>query len=292
MNIEAFIVLKAIVDEGSFALAAEKLGKAQSAISYQVKKLENFAGTPLFNRDEYRAVLTDMGLAMLQEGNKLLVQFQRIQHLAEHKKQGWEPRLEVVMDGVLPIGPVLRALKSLDNEHVPTSIQLSVEYLTGVQQRFLKDNAQIMLVKDFKPETGLIAEELPAINIVLVVSQHHALAQLKHVEALDLNQHIELVVRDSWLSSAADQALTGGEKAYYMSDFGQKKQALLMGLGFGWMPDYLILDELKHQQLVLLNIDQSNTQKIRPFLVYRDDQRAGRARALLCARLHEEFRTR
>lgn len=37
IDIDAFNVLQVLVEEGSFAKAAERLHKAQSAVSYQVK---------------------------------------------------------------------------------------------------------------------------------------------------------------------------------------------------------------------------------------------------------------
>lgn len=41
IDVDAFNVLQVLVEEGSFAKAAERLHKAQSAISYQVKNWSN-----------------------------------------------------------------------------------------------------------------------------------------------------------------------------------------------------------------------------------------------------------
>lgn len=50
MNLSALATLSAILDEGSFAAAAEKIGRTPSAVSLQVKQLEQFFGQPLFDR--------------------------------------------------------------------------------------------------------------------------------------------------------------------------------------------------------------------------------------------------
>lgn len=50
IDVDAFKVLEVLVEEGSFAKAAERLHKAQSAVSYQVKKLEQHLGVNLFCR--------------------------------------------------------------------------------------------------------------------------------------------------------------------------------------------------------------------------------------------------
>src|SRR4051794_29266285 len=46
---------------GSFTLAAAELGMSQAAISYQIKRLEERLGVPLFLRLPRRAELTDSG---------------------------------------------------------------------------------------------------------------------------------------------------------------------------------------------------------------------------------------
>lgn len=68
IDIDAFNVLQVLVEEGSFAKAAERLHKAQSAVSYQVKKLEEHLGVQLFSREQYRAELTQEGRVILAEG--------------------------------------------------------------------------------------------------------------------------------------------------------------------------------------------------------------------------------
>ena len=49
---------------GNFTKAAEELGTTQAAVSYQIKLLEERAGTPLFLRRPKQTVLTDAGRAL------------------------------------------------------------------------------------------------------------------------------------------------------------------------------------------------------------------------------------
>ncbi|SDC29779.1 DNA-binding transcriptional regulator, LysR family [Variovorax sp. CF079] len=57
---------------GSFARAADKLGRSTSAVSAQLKKLESQAGTPLFRRAGRGLDLTDAGQTMLAYAHRLL----------------------------------------------------------------------------------------------------------------------------------------------------------------------------------------------------------------------------
>jgi len=74
---------------GSFSEAAEELAMSQSAVSHQIKSLEDFLGQPLFKRVNRSAVLTDAGhdflgtvracLNLLEDGAR---------HLEQYKKPG------------------------------------------------------------------------------------------------------------------------------------------------------------------------------------------------------------
>ena len=57
----AIRVFEAAARLGSFTKAAEELGMTQSAASYQIKVLEERAGTPLFIRKTRQIALTDAG---------------------------------------------------------------------------------------------------------------------------------------------------------------------------------------------------------------------------------------
>ncbi len=280
LDLDTFKVLSTIVETGSFAKAAEKLGRAQSAISYKIKKLEMDVGQAVFDRQQYRAELTDTGRLLLREGNKLLQQAQHIESLVAQQQQGWEQRLDIVMDGVVPIRPLLKVLRDLEDKNIPTRIQLNVEHLTGVQQRFNQSSADLMIAKEFEFQENLKVIPLGTLTNTLVVSRHHPLASQHQVTRAQLQSHVELTIRDSsrdaQKSTIAGQPLFGGDKVFFLSDFQQKKQALLMGLGFGWIPSPLIFDELVANELVAIDFIEGNIHQFQPKLIYRRDRPLGK----------------
>jgi len=60
------------VDLGSFSKAADRVGRSTSAISAQLKKLEEQAGTPIFRKNGRGLVLTEAGETMLSYARRLL----------------------------------------------------------------------------------------------------------------------------------------------------------------------------------------------------------------------------
>ncbi|KFZ38287.1 LysR family transcriptional regulator [Shewanella mangrovi] len=64
--------LVAIAETGNLSKAAEKMCRTQSALSLQIKKLEEIVGQPLFVRDNKGVSLTEAGKTLLSYAHKML----------------------------------------------------------------------------------------------------------------------------------------------------------------------------------------------------------------------------
>lgn len=275
LDIENFHILNTIVEQRSFTKAAQKLHRTQSSISYQIKKLEDNLGIEIFDREEYRAKLTPGGKVVWEEGRRLVNMCDRIKSLASRYKGGFEPKLEVVVDGALPMQPIMHALKIIADKEIATKIQVKMEFLGGVQLRFDKDRADVMIVKNYKPKPSLRAHTLKEQRFILVVSQHHALAKVENISHDQILEHVELTIQDS-SGTSVDDLQFGCDKVFYLSDFTCKKNAILMGLGFGWMPEYLITEELESGDLKELSYLGGSKHIFSPQLVYSVDTPLGK----------------
>lgn len=278
ITLDGVLALDAIDRHKSFAGAAKELHKAQSAVSYTVKQLEEALGVELFDRKGHRAVLTDAGRAVLDEGRVLLAHARRVESLAARMREAWEPRLLVVVDGILPMDPILLSLKRLADEGVPTHVQIRVEFLGGVQDRFEASGADLMLVKDYVRSGALVEHPLAPVDVVLVAHREHPLAVEETVTLDDLQRHVELTVHDSSDSKrVTDSRIFGGSRVFYMSDFGSKKRALELGLGFGWAPVYLVEDLLARGELVVLPYAGGPRYSFVPVAAHPKDRPLGKA---------------
>ncbi len=68
-NIETFL---SIVEYGTFSKAAERLGYSQSAVTVQIRQLENELGVRLFDRASRGVRLTDPGRAFAFHANEVM----------------------------------------------------------------------------------------------------------------------------------------------------------------------------------------------------------------------------
>lgn len=72
LDMDALRSFVAGMEAGSFARAADRLGRSTSAVSAQLKKLEEQAGTPLVRKSGRGLVLTDGGELLLSYARRLL----------------------------------------------------------------------------------------------------------------------------------------------------------------------------------------------------------------------------
>lgn len=287
VSLDQLEALEAIVHTGSFAGAAASLHKAQSAVSYAIRQLEESLGVQVFDRSGHRATLTSAGVAILDEGRMVLVRARRISWLADQFTGGWEPRLHVVVDGALPMGPLLGALKRMGDEGVPTHIQLRTEYLGGVQRRFEADGSDIMIGKELRREPWMDARPLAEVTMILVAAPDHPVHRIDGVhDTSSLREFLELAVHDSSDETfARDTNDIEGARVFYLGDFNAKRDGLRLGLGFGWMPEALVAEDLARGSLLPVRYALGPTRRFTPWLVTRTDRPMGRAAQRLTALL-------
>jgi DNA-binding transcriptional LysR family regulator len=72
LDIDLLRTLVAAQTLGSFQRAADQVGRSQSAVSQQMRKLEERVGVPLFRKDGRALALTDAGVALLSHATRLL----------------------------------------------------------------------------------------------------------------------------------------------------------------------------------------------------------------------------
>src|SRR5436853_3297876 len=98
---EALAMMDVIARTGSFAAAARELGKVPSALTYNVRQLEDALDVLLFDRRSRQAKLTAAGEELLTEGRRLLDQIDAVANRVKRVATGWETQLTVVVDDVI-----------------------------------------------------------------------------------------------------------------------------------------------------------------------------------------------
>ncbi|TVP54062.1 MAG: LysR family transcriptional regulator, partial [Halomonadaceae bacterium] len=131
ITLDALRVLDAIARRGSFAAAAESLHRVPSAVSYTVHKLEEDLAVAIFDRTGHRATLTASGKYLLEQGRYLLEAAETLAQTTREVAQGWETRLRVAVDTLLPVEATYAAIRAFNALSVPVELQIMEEVFAG-----------------------------------------------------------------------------------------------------------------------------------------------------------------
>jgi len=143
-TLDQLTVFMAIVDAGSFAGAARKLGRAASVVSYSIANLEAQLGVSLFDRHSTRKVkLTDAGQTELAEARTVANGINGLRAKVKGLRQGLEAEVRLVLDVMMPKERVLNALKVFREEFSTVSLRLNVEAMGALTQLILSREATI-----------------------------------------------------------------------------------------------------------------------------------------------------
>ncbi len=125
----------AIADCGSFTEAARRVNKTQSAVSMQIKRLEERLGHALLSRDGRSVSLTQHGEALYQRARKMLKINAEIMDLFDDQEMAGAIRFGIPDDYAVRLLPVI--LSSFQKTHpkivVDVKCQPSEELLDGMR---------------------------------------------------------------------------------------------------------------------------------------------------------------
>jgi DNA-binding transcriptional LysR family regulator len=140
MSIRHLRTLLAIAERGSFAAAARDIHLTESAVSMQMKALEEELGLALFDRSKRPPALTEAGRALLPEARALVGGYERLARRKDDM-QPVEGQLRLgavpsVITGILPAA-VAAMRRRHPGVHVEIAMALSAELVERVSRRRL-----------------------------------------------------------------------------------------------------------------------------------------------------------
>jgi DNA-binding transcriptional LysR family regulator len=193
--------LIAVRDHGSVVAAAAALGYTPSAVSQQIKRLEQQSRVPMLERVGRGVILTDKGRLLADRGSRLLADLEEVQNLALDgvDELTGEIRLasfSTACRGLLAplvarLGRTAPGLTVTFTEHDPREVVTIVE----------RGQAELGVVHDWNSVPlevpgGLVREHLFYDAADVLLRRDHPLAGAGSVEALEL-------VDEHWVSTPA-----------------------------------------------------------------------------------------
>src|SRR5271154_4186151 len=134
-SLDQLQVFLAVAETGGFAAAARRLGRATSAVSYQIDTLETQLGVRLFDRvATRRPVLTAAGQVVLAEACVVNHSVDVLRAKVSGLIAGLEAEVSLVVDVMLPTWRLVDAARAFQDAFPTVALRLHVESLGGVGQ--------------------------------------------------------------------------------------------------------------------------------------------------------------
>lgn len=254
LTLEAIQLLDAISRRGSFALAAEELGKATSSLSYSLQKVEQELDVLLLDRSGHRAHLTPAGQVLLAEGLPLLRAASRLEGQVRQVAHGWEPGLAIVLDTLLPWPPLIALIQEFAAVSPGTDIRLRQEVLAGNWDALLQGRADLVIGAPGKPtmHAGLRRRPLLDLPFTFAVAPHHPLARAKEpVDPAEIQTYRAAAIADTaHVLPVRTVGLLQGQDVLTVPNLEAKLAAQCSGLCVGWLPEWLARGEIAGGRLI------------------------------------------
>ena len=218
----------------SFTKAAEELFITQSAVSRQIRGLEDHLGVALFERRPRSLALTEKGRILHRAATEFL---ERLQETTDRlRADGGTPHLTVTTTGGFASLWLIPRLRTFTALHPDVDVRISASYKTVNLERSLVDVAVRYCKEEEAPEGAirLFGEELfPICSPALQTEGPNplrALADLEHHALLHMDEARDHMDWDTWLAAQGHGGLKPAASIRFDS-YEQMIQAALSGQG-------------------------------------------------------------
>src|SRR5262245_14202117 len=242
MNLRDLRYLVALADTRHFGKAAERSYVSQPTLSAQIKKLENYLGVQLIERQPRKVALTEAGAKIVPIARRILQDSEEIVSLARNDHDPLAGRLNVAL--IPTIGPYLLPLVTRRlRKQLPKLKLMLYEYQTQpLLEKLRAGDVEVGILALPVPLDGLQSRDLYEENFTVAVPNGSPLAKKPTVKLDDLAGETLLLLEDG--HCLRDQALDVCSRIdvkenddYRATSLETLRQMVAAGLGVTLLPE-------------------------------------------------------
>ena len=177
--------IKAIHEAGGLAKAADLLNTTQSALSHQVKGLEDQAGVELFVRRSKPLKLSAAGTRLLRLAEQVLPQIEATVAEFTGLRNGHSGRMHIAIECHACFEWLFPVLEHFRRDWADVDVDIRPGLAFDALPALMKEEVDLVVSSDPEEIAGVEFIELFDYAPVFVASKDHPLAQKEYIEALD-----------------------------------------------------------------------------------------------------------
>ncbi|MCD8523890.1 MAG: LysR family transcriptional regulator [Saccharospirillaceae bacterium] len=250
ITLEMWRTFVATAEQGSTIKAADSLCKSQSAVVHSLKKMESLLNQPLFQVQGRQSQLTLAGEQLLVQARSLLARAESLELKATDSALAQRQEIAIAVDVLLPPSCWLPRLARFSAEMPQVSVQIYESALSGATQLLEQGLVAVAIASQLPHD--ILSEPLLVVRKHCVSGLSHPLAGVAQLSDSDLKQHCQIVLRDSG-NANRDSGWLAAQQRFTVDSAALAQQAVEAGLGFAWLPEYLITGQMQRLTLAAGN---------------------------------------
>lgn len=167
MELQQIKYFLALAEELHFWKSAEKLFITQSALSRQIKAMEEELGVQLFERSKRKVKLTKAGAFLQEQWLRMMEEIDRIHRQAKSIHEGTYGTVSIAYPGSIAYGFLPALISAIANALPEVKLELVEPTDVSIEQLLLSHQLDLALRRD--------PAENPALQSVILYSEHFSL---------------------------------------------------------------------------------------------------------------------
>jgi LysR family hydrogen peroxide-inducible transcriptional activator len=242
MNLKDLKYLVALADTGHFGRAAERTFVSQPTLSAQLKKLEEYLGVTLVERQPKNLQLTDVGKQVVIRARRMLAEEEEIISLARHNMDPFAGKLKMAL--IPTIGPYLlpRVMRKIRKALPHLGLMLYEHQTEPLLKRLRDGEIDVGIMALPIEQDGLETRVLYAEAFTVALPTQHPLAAKGSIKVSDLKGQTLLLLEDG--HCLRDQALEVCSRIevreaedFRATSLETLRQMVIAGLGITLLPE-------------------------------------------------------
>ncbi len=173
--------LRAIAESDSLAMAAEQLHLTQSALSHQIRAIEDYYDLKLFSRRSRPMQPTEAGRRLLEAAEDIIPRMENLDRSLRQLAGGDRGRLFLALECHSCFAWLLPTLEAYRQQWPQVDTDLTLGHSFDTLDALARGTVDAVISSDPVDDPAFVFEPLFEYEVVLAVAPNHPLAQERHV---------------------------------------------------------------------------------------------------------------
>ncbi len=196
MELRHLRLVETIAREGTLSRAGEKLHLSQSALSHQLKDLEQELETSLFHRSNKKLIITQAGEIVLESAREILHKIKQTEKDVKEHLFGNIGEIRLSMECYTCYRWLPSVMSDFHEKYPNVDINIFPEYTYRSIEKLLEGKIDLV-VTDIKPTVKeVVCQKLFTDDIMVIVPKNHPWTKRKYVTANDFSDESLIIYHD------------------------------------------------------------------------------------------------